>query len=193
MMQTKLTHFSSFSNGKASNYRKFTKLKFEDMKCKYDRPYWIWTRLLFWQPETSGEVMEVDKQLKFKSHERMQVEFISNNVDVITHDCLSSAALALESRIRQACNIGPEGSLRHSCRALSTVQINCTPCGNCQHHCLFRIINTIVTPDYLYGQVLSILLVIVSLEKCRFTSPSVFIIFRTEFKMCTCSTLSERL
>ena len=38
--------------------------------------------------------MEVDKQLKFKSHERMQVEFISN-VDVMTHDCLSSVALAL--------------------------------------------------------------------------------------------------
>ena len=39
--------------------------------------------------------MEVDKQLKFKSHQRMQVEFISNNVDVMTHDCLSSVALAL--------------------------------------------------------------------------------------------------
>ena len=38
--------------------------------------------------------MEVDKQLKFKSHEHMQVEFISNNVDVMTHDCLSSVALA---------------------------------------------------------------------------------------------------
>ena len=25
--------------------------------------------------------MEVDKQLKFKSHKRMQVEFLSNNVD----------------------------------------------------------------------------------------------------------------
>ena len=33
--------------------------------------------------------MEVDKQLKFKSHQRMQVEFISNNVDVMTHDFLS--------------------------------------------------------------------------------------------------------
>ena len=41
--------------------------------------------------------MEVDKQLKFKSHERMQVEFISSNVDVMTHDCLSSVALALLS------------------------------------------------------------------------------------------------
>ena len=47
--------------------------------------------------ETSGEVMEVDKQLKFKSHERMQVEFILNNVDVMTHDCLSSVAQALYS------------------------------------------------------------------------------------------------
>ena len=36
--------------------------------------------------------MEVDKQLKFKSHQRLQVEFISNNVDVMTHDFLSSAA-----------------------------------------------------------------------------------------------------
>ena len=42
--------------------------------------------------------MEVDKQLKFKSHQRMQVELISNNVDVMTHDCLSSVALALHHR-----------------------------------------------------------------------------------------------
>ena len=48
--------------------------------------------------ETSGEVMEVDKQLKFKSHQCMQVEFISNNVDVMTHDCSSSVALALGNR-----------------------------------------------------------------------------------------------
>ena len=40
--------------------------------------------------------MEVDKQLKFKSHERMQAEFISNNVEVMTHDCLSSVTLATE-------------------------------------------------------------------------------------------------
>ena len=39
--------------------------------------------------------MEVDKQMKFKSHQRMQVEFISNNLDVMTHECLSSVALAL--------------------------------------------------------------------------------------------------
>ena len=38
--------------------------------------------------------MEVDKQLKFKSLKRMQVEFISNNVYVMTLDCLSSVALA---------------------------------------------------------------------------------------------------
>ena len=38
--------------------------------------------------------MEVDKQLKFKSHKLMQVEFISNNVDVITYDRLPSVALA---------------------------------------------------------------------------------------------------
>ena len=43
--------------------------------------------------------MEVDKQLKFISHQRMQVEFISNNVDVMTHDCLSSVALALDTHI----------------------------------------------------------------------------------------------
>ena len=36
--------------------------------------------------------MEVDKQLKFKSPKRMQVEFISNNVDEMTHDCLSRVA-----------------------------------------------------------------------------------------------------
>ena len=44
---------------------------------------------------TSGEVMEVDKQLKFKSHKPMLAEFISNNIGVMTHDCLSSVALAL--------------------------------------------------------------------------------------------------
>ena len=38
--------------------------------------------------------MEVDKQLRFKSNERMQVEFISNNVDVMTHDSLSRVALS---------------------------------------------------------------------------------------------------
>ena len=42
--------------------------------------------------------MEVDKQLKFKSHQRMQVEFILNNVDVMTHDFLSGVALALGNR-----------------------------------------------------------------------------------------------
>ena len=98
MMQIKLTLFSSFANGKANNYRKFIKLKFGDKKCKHDQPYWIWIRLLFLQPETSGEVMEVDKQLKFKSHERMQVEFVSNNVDVMIHDCLFSVALTLPCR-----------------------------------------------------------------------------------------------
>ena len=95
MIQTKLTLFSWFAHGKPNNCRKFTKLKFEDTKCKQDRPNWIWIHLLFWQTESSGEVMEVDKQLKFKSHERMQVEFISNNVGVMTHDCLSSVAPAL--------------------------------------------------------------------------------------------------
>ena len=38
--------------------------------------------------------MEVDKQMKFKSQKHMQVELISNNIDVMTHDCLSSVALA---------------------------------------------------------------------------------------------------
>ena len=99
MMQTKLTHFSWFEQGKANHCHKFTKLNFEDRKCKHGRPYCIWIRLLFWQPEISGEVMEVDKQLKFKSHNRMQVEFISNNVDVMTHDCLSSVALAYISEL----------------------------------------------------------------------------------------------
>ena len=39
--------------------------------------------------------MEVDKQLKFKSHERMQAEFVPNKEDVMTPDCLSSVALAI--------------------------------------------------------------------------------------------------
>ena len=38
--------------------------------------------------------MEVDTQLKFKLHKRMQVEFILNNIDEMTHDFLSSVALA---------------------------------------------------------------------------------------------------
>ena len=42
--------------------------------------------------------MEVDKQLKFKSHQRMQVEFISNNVDVMTHDCLSICGPSIRSK-----------------------------------------------------------------------------------------------
>ena len=82
MMQTKLTLFSSFAHGKAEHCHKFTKLKFKDTKCKHRRPYWIWIRLLFWQLETLGKVMEVDKQLKFKSHKHILVEFILNNVDM---------------------------------------------------------------------------------------------------------------
>ena len=37
--------------------------------------------------------MEDENQLKFESLKRMQVEFISNNVDMMTHDCFSSVAL----------------------------------------------------------------------------------------------------
>ena len=40
--------------------------------------------------------MEVDKQMRFKSHMNMHVEFILNNVNVMTHLCLSSVALALD-------------------------------------------------------------------------------------------------
>ena len=54
-----------------------------------------WDTIVVLTTVNLGEIMEVDRQLKFKSHERMQVEFISNNVDVTTHDCLSSVALAL--------------------------------------------------------------------------------------------------
>ena len=94
-MQTKLTLFSWFVHGKANHCHKFTKLKFEDTKCKHGQPCWIWISLLFWQLETSGKVMEVDKQLKFKLHKCMQVEFILNNIDVMTHDCLSSVTRSL--------------------------------------------------------------------------------------------------
>ena len=80
---------------KANHCHKFTKWKFEDTKCKQVGHIGFGYLRLFWQLETSAEVMEVDKQLKFKSHQRMQVEFISNNVEVMTHDCLSSVALAL--------------------------------------------------------------------------------------------------
>ena len=83
MIQTKLKFFRWFTHRNANHCHKFTKLKFEDAKYKHGLPYWILIRLFFWQPE-------VDKQPKFKSHKRMQVEFISNNVDVMTHDCLSS-------------------------------------------------------------------------------------------------------
>ena len=64
----KIKHFSfDLRMGKLTNHcHKFTQLQFEDTKCKHGRPYWI--RLWFWQLETSGKGMEVDKQLKFKSH-----------------------------------------------------------------------------------------------------------------------------
>ena len=39
--------------------------------------------------------MEVDKQLRFKLCKSMNVEFILNNLDMITHGCLYSVALAL--------------------------------------------------------------------------------------------------
>ena len=47
MIQTKLTLFSWFAQVKPNNCRKFTKFKFEDSKCKQNRPYCIWIRLLF--------------------------------------------------------------------------------------------------------------------------------------------------
>ena len=149
MVLPKLTFSSSFMDAKANHWHKFTKLKFEDAKCKDGWPYWIWipsfvltignlgevmevdkqlelqynwipdggygswqsagitiqleTWGRLWKLTSSwnyntignlGEVMEVDKQLEFKPHTQMQVEFISNNVDVMTHDCLSSVALA---------------------------------------------------------------------------------------------------
>ena len=97
MVLPKLTFLSWFVHVKANHCHKFTKWKFEDTKCKHGRPYWIWIPSFFWQLETSAEVMEVDKQLKFNSHQRMQVEFISNNIDVMTHVCLSSLALALQT------------------------------------------------------------------------------------------------
>ena len=78
MVQTKLTLFNLFVQEIANSCHNFTKLKFEDRKCKHGRPYWIWIRCLFWQLETWDEVMEADKQLRFKSHQRMQVELISN-------------------------------------------------------------------------------------------------------------------
>ena len=43
--------------------------------------------------ETSDPVMEVHKQLRFKSHKSMHVEFTVNNVVVMTHGCLSCVAL----------------------------------------------------------------------------------------------------
>ena len=96
----KINTYSWFAQGKANHCHKFTKLKFQDTKCKLGWPYWIWIRLLFWQLETSGEVMEVNKQLKFRSHKRMQVEFILNNIDVMTHNCLSSPRIkCFESEI----------------------------------------------------------------------------------------------
>ena len=42
--------------------------------------------------------MEVDKQLRFKSHKSMTVEFILTNVDATTHGCLSSVVLALHNK-----------------------------------------------------------------------------------------------
>ena len=45
--------------------------------------------------KTSCEVMEVDKQPRFKSDKSMHVELIVKNEDVITHGCSSSVAFAL--------------------------------------------------------------------------------------------------
>ena len=61
-----------FALGKANLCHKFTKLKFEDTKCKH--PYWILYTFVVLATDTPDDVMEVDKQLKFKSHKRMQVE-----------------------------------------------------------------------------------------------------------------------
>ena len=43
----KINPFSWFEHWKAYHCHKFTKLKFDDTKCKHGRPYWIWISLLF--------------------------------------------------------------------------------------------------------------------------------------------------
>ena len=45
--------------------------------------------------ENLRQGVDVDKELKFKSGKSMQVEFLSNNIDVMTHGFFSSLALAL--------------------------------------------------------------------------------------------------
>ena len=64
---------------------------FEDTKCKHGRPYWIWIPSFVLKYKYKYKYKFV---LKYKSHQRMQVEFISNNIDVMTHEFLSSVALA---------------------------------------------------------------------------------------------------
>ena len=95
MVQTKLTFLSWIVHPKANHCRKFTKLKLEDTKCKHGRPYWICIPLFVLTTGNLGRGYGSWQKLKFKSHQRMHVEFISNNVDVMTLDCLSSVALAL--------------------------------------------------------------------------------------------------
>lgn len=58
--------------------------------------------------------MEVDRQLRFKSHMSMHVEFTLDNKDVMTHGCSSIAAPALaDSRKKKT---QPPFRFRQSCR-----------------------------------------------------------------------------
>ena len=52
----------------------------------------------------------------------MQVEFISNKVDVMTHDCLSSVALALHSLTPEKVGL-PRSELPRS-RSVMTIRYN---------------------------------------------------------------------
>ena len=90
MMQTKLHFLVDLCK------RKLTIVIISQKVWRHGRPYSIWIRLLFWQLKALGKVWQVsaDKQLKFKSHKQLQVEFISNNIDVMTCAYLSSVALA---------------------------------------------------------------------------------------------------
>ena len=129
------TPFSWFGHGKANHCHKFTKLKFEDTKCNMVKildlnPFVVLTT------GNLGRCYGSYKQLKFKSHKRMQVEFISNNIDVMTHHFLSSVYLIPAEIYRYLATItwhcGPAQALyRVRCQWPPLCQIIRAVCKHC--------------------------------------------------------------
>ena len=89
MVLSTLAFLTWFVHVNANHCHKFTKWKFEDTKCKHGLPYWIWIPSFVLQLETPVKVMEVDKQLKFKSHQWTGLEkvLISPWLVTLLHIC----------------------------------------------------------------------------------------------------------